>query len=79
MLPQPREDQVATFANRYVSINVQIPSGLAPGAAEVVVKVGDASSQSGATLTVNREEPEDIGELVDRKKGIKSVDTTCEF
>jgi uncharacterized protein (TIGR03437 family) len=35
-----------------IQINVQVPVGLTPGTAEVIVKIGDASSQRGATLAV---------------------------
>jgi len=35
-----------------IQINVQVPAGLTPGSAEVVVKIGDASSQPAATLAV---------------------------
>jgi uncharacterized protein (TIGR03437 family) len=35
-----------------IQINVQVPTGVTPGSVEVVVKVGDASSQPGATLVV---------------------------
>jgi uncharacterized protein (TIGR03437 family) len=35
-----------------IQINVQVPAGVTPGAAEVVVKIGEASSQPGATLAV---------------------------
>ena len=35
-----------------IQINVQVPSGLTPGSAQIVVKIGDASTQPGATLTV---------------------------
>jgi len=35
-----------------IQINVQVPAGLTPDPAEVVVKIGDASSQRGATLAV---------------------------
>ncbi len=35
-----------------IQVNVQIPAGLAPGQAGIVLKIGDASSQSGVTLAV---------------------------
>jgi uncharacterized protein (TIGR03437 family) len=35
-----------------IQINVQMPSGLSPGTAQVVVKIGDAVSQSGVTLAL---------------------------
>jgi len=35
-----------------IQINVQVPADLTPGAAVVVAKIGDATSQPGATLAV---------------------------
>ena len=35
-----------------IQINIQLPAGLQSGASEVIVKIGDASSQRGVTLAV---------------------------